>query len=258
MVKINFETSRIAIIGSTILTKSLISYLQNVNNPKILMALPKEEIKIKANGVSLERLCNNLKIKYIENNSWDYFGKECIAKKINLIIEFGDSRIIPSKIIKNFFTIGNHGASLPTVKGGASLVWGRLANLNEWGVSLMNISNGIDNGDIIAKKKFIYSDNTTMSEFVQIADRTTLECLEELVIAGTYNPIKNSYDSEIRIEKHYDSFLAVKKMKDCINQGKTIYMPPRTIKDSKINYDWPGEFIEIFKIANNDPYPKFY
>ena len=47
-------------------------------------------------------------------------------------------------------------------------------------------------------------------------------------------------------------------MKDCINQGKTIYMPPRTIKDSKINYDWPKEFIEVFKIANNDPYPKFY
>ena len=45
------------------------------------MALPKEEIKIKANGVSLERLCNNLKIKYIENNSWDYFGKECVQKK---------------------------------------------------------------------------------------------------------------------------------------------------------------------------------
>ena len=37
------------------------------------------------------------------------FWKRMCAKKINLIIEFGDSRIIPSKIIKKFFYYWYHG-----------------------------------------------------------------------------------------------------------------------------------------------------
>ena len=108
------------------------------------------------------------------------FSSICDKEKIDLIIEFGDSRIIPKNICEKYFIIGSHGAILPIIKGGASLVWGRMCNNLNWGVSLYQISQHIDEGTILNISKFNYEKNISMEDF--IIDRTLrhLYTLKEL------------------------------------------------------------------------------
>lgn len=256
MVKINIENTRIAIIGSTILTKKLINFLEKVNRPKVLMGLPSSQLKNKVNSVNIKDFCEEKKIEYIDDNSWNTFSLSCLKNNINLIIEFGDSRIIPSYITKRIFTIGNHGAKLPYIKGGASLVWGRMANLSKWGISLMKLDNSIDGGDIIATEDFNFELDIPMKDFIHLSDQVTMKCFESSLnkeIKVNKNPKSN-----IILKKHIDSFEAVNILRKSIKNNDLIYLPPRTPEDSKINNDWPSEFIEIFKIANNFPYPSFF
>tara|TARA_B110000444_G_scaffold197155_1_gene187949 strand:- start:1158 stop:1931 length:774 start_codon:yes stop_codon:yes gene_type:complete len=256
MVKINIENSRIAVIGSTLLTKELILFLEEVNRPLILFGLPENQIKLKVNSTYLKDYCYNKKIKYIENNSWEYFYQTCLKDNIDLIIEFGDSRIIPSTITNNIFTIGNHGAILPFVKGGASLVWGRMANMLHWGVSLMKIEESIDEGEIIITKNFNYESDISMQNFLNISDKKTIDCFKEII--GKDLHFKKNVKNKIVIANHTDSYDVVLEIKNAIKNSYSIYLPPRTPEDGKINKKWPKDFIEIFKIANNIPYPKYF
>ena len=42
-----------------------------------------------------------------------------------------------------------------------------------------------------------------------------------------------------------------------LDNNLNIYMPPRTPDDSVIKSHWPKKFIDVFKIAQNKPYPKW-
>ena len=256
MVKIDIENARLAIIGSTNLTKNLILFLEQINRPLLLMGLSKNKLIKKANSVSMEEYCEKKNICYIDNDSWDFFYNKCKKNRINLIIEFGDSRIIPSYILENIYTIGNHGALLPYVKGGASLVWGRMANLKNWGVSLMKIDKAIDQGEILSSKEFNYDSYTNMSEFIELSDRATMDCFVKLINKNF--SVKKNIPTKVTVKKNTDTYKATTKLIEALRKNISIYMPPRIPIDAKINNDWPEEFIEVFKIANNKPYPKYY
>tara|TARA_R100000152_G_C6759191_1_gene183118 strand:+ start:711 stop:1436 length:726 start_codon:yes stop_codon:yes gene_type:complete len=226
---------------------------------EIILGLSEDSFKNKVNSASLDNFIKSYDWikppKLIRSNRWDSFYQSCTDKKIDLIITLGDSRIVPENIINSFDVIGNHGAVLPHVQGGASLVWGRMLNNGEWGVSIMEIDKKIDSGRILKVKKFQYTSDCSELEFTEICDDLTVDALLE-VLRGDYTPIQNS-KWQLKIAKHTDSYNVVNIFKYCIDNNINIYLPPRTPEDGLLKSEWSDEFKEVFKIANDKPYPQW-
>ena len=62
---------------------------------------------------------------------------------------------------------------------------------------------------------------------------------------------------DIKLTKNIDSFKAIEILEYAIKNNLSIYMPPRTPLDSLVKKEWSDNFKEIFKLANNKPYPKW-
>tara|TARA_R110000824_G_scaffold125871_1_gene285169 strand:+ start:1191 stop:1820 length:630 start_codon:yes stop_codon:yes gene_type:complete len=197
--------------------------------------------------------CNDAEL--IKSDDWGEFEIDCIQENIDLIILLGDSRIVPESIINNFNVIGNHGAVLPDVQGGASLVWGRMLNNGEWGVSIMEIDKKVDAGNILKVKRFQYSPDCSELEFTEICDDLTVDALSE-VLRGDYASIQNN-KWQLKIAKHTDSCDVVTIFKYCIDNDINIYLPLRTPEDGLLKDEWSDDFKQVFKIANDKPYPQW-
>ena len=152
--------------------------------------------------------------------------------------------------------IGNHGAILPYVQGGASYVWGRMLNTGKWGVSIMELDKVIDSGRILVTKEFSYDTNCSMNDFCDTADDLTVEALFEY-LNGSYE-VKENSKWNIKIKKHLSSQFVVDILRKTLDNGYNIYLPPRTPKESKVDEDWRSDFIEAFKKANSKPYPEWF
>jgi len=182
--------------------------------------------------------------------------------KPDLIIEFGDSRIIPSEIlaIPRLGVVGNHGALLPFVKGAASLVWGRMCDLGAWGVSLYYVSKEIDGGGIIGTKSFSYPRGCTMRRFVDEANKATIAILRDAIAdicSGTVR-LRDNPPAEIRFPKNADSYEVVQDLRKALESARRVYLPPRRPQDACVLSHWPLSFVEAFRLANDDPYPRFH
>jgi len=255
----NFRYRKIAVIGNTKLT---LKSLQRLVHPlcicchydiKYVFGLPEVMFKNKVNAVSLVEFCHYNNITYNNSNDWKIFKDDCEALGVDLVIALGDSRIVPSTVINRFETIGNHGAVLPYVQGGASLVWGRMLNSGEWGVSIFRLEEKVDAGDILKTKTFTYSTDIDMLEFTRHADDLTVEALLECLCSDIKSTDNHKW--RVNVAKHTDSQLVVKLLKSCLATNTAIYLPPRNYHDAYINRRWSSKFKKLFKIANNDPYP---
>ena len=205
------------IIGNTILTKKVADFL-----------LSKGEV-----------------IKYI-------FG----LPEEDVVYEMGDSRLVPEAFINKHYVVGNHGAILPLIQGGASLVWGRMLNDGKWGVSLMRLKKKIDQGDILSVKSLDYCPvSTTMKDFVELCDEATLACVKEN--HNNFSIIDTNLSPTMRVPKKKDSQEVVKILKFSLNNNISVYLPPRSPEESVLKKEWNSDFAEAFKIANDYPYPKY-
>ncbi|HHZ95639.1 MAG TPA: hypothetical protein EYN67_08785 [Flavobacteriales bacterium] len=257
MVQSNIVT-KVAFIGSTILTLKCLKAVLAMSNHEIIIifGLDKKQRTQKVNAVDLQPICDLHQIELVETNDWQQFRDTCYASQIEKIICMGDSRLVPDFITTEFDVIGNHGALLPLVHGGASLVWGRLLELGHWGISIMQLDAEIDSGDILSTRNFSYEEGITQSDFVKKCDDLTVDALQE-VLDGKNAPSENSRWS-VRVRKHTDSAAATKILKYCYQNKINVYMPSRTLDDSEINPSWDHDFTERFKRANDSPYPKAY
>jgi hypothetical protein len=103
-----------------------------------------------------------------------------------MVISLGDSRYVPPFIIEKFKVIGNHGAILPSVQGGASLVWGRMLNNGVWGVSLMELDKKIDNGTILKTSSFNYELDSDMNSFCDMNEISDVSGFAQLCLRKGY------------------------------------------------------------------------
>ena len=242
---------KVGIIGNTQLTYNTVKFLlQKGCKIEYVFGLPPSKLKTKVNACDLRTFCQEHQIRYIDDNSWETI----LPIDVDVVYEMGDSRIVPKDFLKAHTVIGNHGAILPSVQGAASLVWGRMLNSGQWGVSLMELNEEIDGGEILITKEVFYEKNTTtMKEFVEMCDNATIECVREH-FEGTTIPKQNK-PWQVKIAKNVDSAKVVDILRLCLEKRVAVYLPPRRPKDGEINPEWEKEFIEVFKISNDSPYP---
>jgi len=245
---------KVGIIGNTVLTYKTAQFLLSRGcHIAYVFGLPPEKLKNKVNAYDLKSFCRENKIQYIEDNDWSRIQDI----SVDMVYEMGDSRIVPKSFVNSHTVIGNHGALLPAVQGAASLVWGRILNSGEWGVSLMKLSEEIDGGDVLNTKKVFYEKSIiSMKEFAEMCDNITIECVKEH-FDGKHKP-KSNRPWQVKVAKNLDSSKVVDILKLCLEKGIAVYLPPRRPKDGKINNNWDPEFVSNFMIANDTPYPRYF
>jgi methionyl-tRNA formyltransferase len=129
--------------------------------------------------------------------------------------------------------VGIHASLLPKYRGGAPINWAIINGEKMSGVSLFYLGDGVDNGDIISKKRFPISDTDSCREVYDKATRASIEILKVTLpklAAGTANRIPQ-------------------------NESEATCFPQRNPNDGRIDWRWRGRTIYNFIRAQTKPYP---
>jgi len=159
--------------------------------------------------------------------------------KPDLMLISGWYRIIPKSIIElaKQGAVGLHGSMLPNYRGGAPLVWSIINGEDTGGISLFYLSEGMDEGDLVAQKSFKIKFNDTIATAYEKMEQCGLEILKEefLKLASTGS-----------LPRYQQPRLPVEKK---------AYWPMRTPEDGRIDWRWSVLQIYNFIRAQTDPYP---
>ena len=128
---------------------------------------------------------------------------------------------------------GLHASLLPKYRGNAPLVWAMINGEKETGVTFFYFSEGIDNGDIIAQKKFVIDESDTIREL-----------LEKTKIASKNLLLHNIRKIEL------DEIKPVSQ-----DHTKATIFPKRSPEDGLIDWSWDAQRIKNFIRAQTKPYP---
>ena len=107
---------RVGVIGNTLLTSKCVDLIISEGHIlEYVFGLPNDKLIEKANRcVELKSRCEGRNIPFIDSGDWE----DIVNRNVEVVIEMGDSRIVPESFLNKNKVIGNHGALLPYVKGG--------------------------------------------------------------------------------------------------------------------------------------------
>jgi len=238
---------RTIFLGSTKFSEELLQVVFNHKNVdlKAVFTIPEEfsisysdKVVKNTNFADLSVYAKKWNISHFEVNSKegkrlkDYkdFIKKC---KPDVILVLGWYYMVPKEIreIATYGAWGIHASLLPEYAGGAPLVWAMINGENKTGVTLFQLSNGVDDGDIIDQRPFSISMNETIKE---VYKKATIESKKILIKA---------FDAPEKIE-----FTPQDK-------SKIQVYPQRKPEDGEINLSWSSERIYNFIRAQCSPYP---
>lgn len=157
------------------------------------------------------------------------------ALQPDLIFIVGFSQIIPSDILEIApgQVIGFHSAILPGRRGCSPLIWAMVDGLQETGVTMFYMNEGIDTGDIIAVQPFSIEANDEAKDLLAKADDATIQLLcdnLDAILAGTAPRIRQ-------------------------DPNKGIYTRKRGPADGEIDWNKPAHEIVNLVRALAPPYP---
>ena len=115
---------------------------------------------------------------------------EIVELRPDLIIVVGFSQIIPRTIldVPPLGVLGFHTAVLPGRRGSSPVIWAMVEGLQESGVTMFYMDEGIDTGDVIAVERFPIDDGDYAADVLRKADDATLNLLRahlDAILDGT-------------------------------------------------------------------------
>lgn len=192
---------------------------------------------VNKNYVDLSLYAKELEIPFIEINSVkgrtlnDHLELiESLKPDVTLVM--GWYYMVGSKIrnLSKFGAWGIHASLLPNYAGGAPLVWAMINGEKETGVTLFRLSNGVDDGDIIAQSTISIEEEDTIKEVYEKATIASKKILSKTLVSGGFSFTPQD-KSKIRV------------------------YPQRSPEDGKIDWTWEPERIRDFIRAQSKPYP---
>lgn len=236
--------------GATKFSKGLLLHLiENGFTPRAIFSIPEEftitynkkTVTVKnINYADLKEVAMQNAVPHYEVESSDEAKKlknyEKVLQEINpdLILALGWYYMVPKSIrsIPKNGVWGIHASLLPKYAGGAPLVWAMIKGEKETGVSLFRFEDGVDDGDIIAQKKFSIDFQDTIKEVYDKALEASKELLSETFHRGL---------SSIIFRKQ--------------NKNEIEVFPQRTPEDGEIK--WNNSALDIYNFirAQTLPYP---
>jgi methionyl-tRNA formyltransferase len=132
--------------------------------------------------------------------------------------------------------LGIHASMLPKYRGGAPISWAIINGEIETGVTLFELVEETDAGDIIAQARIPITADDSWVEVYQRATEASVEILrKQLPLIGRGNMQRCPQDS-----------------------AQATYFPQRGPEDGEIFWGWPARRIHDFVRAQTHPYPGAY
>lgn len=222
-------------IGCVELSQIALVELDKYFNIRLLFRSPRNKQNTISGFSDLNQYKLISKPKIIETFNVEEHIQEIIKYKIEIIFCIGWPKILKTNILnlKNILKIGFHSSLLPKYRGGAPVNWALINDEKKWGGTLMNLSAGVDEGEIIIQEKFkINPDDTCRTVYLKLA-----ECL--VISLKKFNDMYKN-----------DNIKLIKQN----NNLKTIF-PKRNASDGLINWNLSSKNIYNFIRALTIPYP---
>ena len=202
---------------------------------QLIFKAPKNKKKFISGYSDLDQFKLKSKPKIIETFNVEKNFFEIINSNAKIIFCIGWPRIIKNQIIrlKNITKIGFHSSLLPKYRGGAPVNWGLINNEKKWGSTLMELGDGVDEGNIIFQQYFnMNSKDTCRTAYLKVA--------ESLVVSL----------------KKFNELYQSKKLKFIVqNEKQKTIFPKRKPSDGLINWNSSSNKIYNFVRALSLPYP---
>ena len=188
-----------------------------------------------------KEFCKTHNLKFVELKTYNFSNDTDKSKlldfEIDVLVVSGWQRLVPDWLINHckICIIGIHGSPLGITKGrGRSPQnWALILGLKEFYISIFKIDSGIDSGQIIATKKFIYS------EFDDIKTSYYKTCLltTQMISEVIQHPDRLHGDFEEQ------------------DEAEAEYFPKRRPEDSFIDWNLSSSKIVKFVKGLTKPYP---
>lgn len=99
----------------------------------------------------------------------------------DLIVVVGWRTLLPAEIYagRRLGCVGVHDSPLPRYRGFAPTNWAILNGERQWGVTLMHIADGVDEGDVVGQETFAVPDRATAADLYKLSTDATLRVLDD-------------------------------------------------------------------------------
>ena len=153
--------------------------------------------------------------------------------KPTIVIVHGWYQIIPVEELAGVKFFGFHYSLLPKYRGNAPLVWQIINGETKLGVSFFQLTDGIDEGDLVDQREFNLSPHETIADALVKANKVVQEILTEFLNTLSTGQLQ-------------------------LNKQATMpssYCGIRKPEDGRINWIEPAKNIHNFIRAQTKPYP---
>ena len=135
---------------------------------QVVITLKDNKAKNKSGRVYLDEFCKNNSIDLVKIDHVNDDDVIKVIKKYNLdwLFIIGWSQIASKRLLNTprLGVLGMHPTLLPQGRGRASIPWAIIKGLEETGVTLFKIDEGVDTGPILSQYKIPLSNSTTATE----------------------------------------------------------------------------------------------
>lgn len=175
-------------------------------------------------GNPVVNACEKFGLNYIQPNFLDKsYLKQIADIEPNIIVISNFHKIIKKELIDipTKGTYNLHSSLLPKMRGGTSVIWALKKGMNETGVTLHVVTEGVDDGDIISQKKIpisFWDSQGTLYEKITLAkfdlllnflncmkNREAIEQIPQNHAEATYLPKRKDDDGLLNVTEDLET-----------------------------------------------------
>jgi len=172
---------------------------------QVVITLKDNKAKNKSGRVYLDEFCNNNSIDLVKIDHVNDDDVINVIKKYNLdwLFIIGWSQIANKRLLNTprSGVLGMHPTLLPKGRGRASIPWAIIKGLEETGVTLFKLDEGVDTGPILSQYKIPLTNSTTATELYTSVSNAHVNLITGIIPKMLNESIKlqeqnNSYATE--------------------------------------------------------------
>ncbi|MGI2104665.1 formyltransferase family protein [Shewanella frigidimarina] len=161
---------------------------------QVAITLKDEKAKSKSGRVFLDKFCQSKSIELVKIDHINDDNVIDVIKKYDLdwLFIIGWSQIAKKRLLDTpkLGVLGMHPTLLPKGRGRASIPWAIIKGLDETGVTLFKLDEGVDTGAILSQHKIPLNDSTTSTELYQLVSDAHSNLMKSIIpniLSGNVN-----------------------------------------------------------------------
>lgn len=152
---------------------------------QVVITLKDSSAKNKSGRIYLDEFCKNNSINLVKIEHINDDDVIHVIKKYNLdwLFIIGWSQIANKRLLNTpkLGVLGMHPTLLPKGRGRASIPWAIIKGLEETGVTLFRLDEGVDTGPILSQYKIPLTDSTTATELYASVNNAHVNLITDIV-----------------------------------------------------------------------------